>query len=49
MSLTVWNEKIAELDGMKLGNSMRLKGAFVTSYKGKLSVNVGRGSSVEKA
>jgi replication factor A1 len=49
MSLTVWNEKIAELDGMKPGNSMRLKGAFVTSYKGKLSVNVGRGSSVEKA
>jgi len=48
ISLTVWNERIADFDGVKPGDSLRLKGTFVTSYKGRLSVNVGRGSSVER-
>ncbi|OGD44367.1 hypothetical protein A3K69_07730 [Candidatus Bathyarchaeota archaeon RBG_16_57_9] len=48
MSLTVWNEKIAELNSVKLGDTLRLVGMFVTSYKGELSVNVGRDSSIAK-
>ena len=48
LGLTVWNEKISELGGVKPGEMLRLVGVFITSYKGELSVNVGRGSSVEK-
>ena len=48
LGLTVWNEKISELEGVKPGEMLRLVGVFITSYKGELSVNVGRGSSVEK-
>ena len=48
LGLTVWNEKISELGGVKPGEKIRLVDVFVTSYKGELSVNVGRGSSVEK-
>jgi len=48
MSLTVWNEKIAELEGVRPGDALRLVDVFVTSYKRELSVNVGRDSSIEK-
>jgi ssDNA-binding replication factor A large subunit len=48
VGLTVWNEKISELGGVKPGERLRLVDVFVTSYKRKLSVNVGRDSSVEK-
>jgi ssDNA-binding replication factor A large subunit len=48
MGLTVWNERIEELDGVKLGDRLTLAGVFVSSYKGELSVNVGRDSSISK-
>jgi hypothetical protein len=46
--LTVWNEKIEEFKIIKPSDKLMLVGTFVTSYKGELSVNIGRGSSVSK-
>jgi replication factor A1 len=48
VGLTVWNEKIGELGEVKPGERLRLVNVFITSYKGTLSVNIGRDSSVEK-
>jgi ssDNA-binding replication factor A large subunit len=48
MGLTVWNEKIAELEGIEAGDTLRLVDCFITSYKGELSVNVGRDSGVQR-
>jgi ssDNA-binding replication factor A large subunit len=48
MGLTVWNEKIGELEGIKPGDELLLIGVFVSSYKGELSANVGRDSNVSK-
>ena len=47
MGLTVWNEKIEEFD-IKVGEILKLSGVFVTSYKGELSVNLGRDSGVTR-
>jgi len=46
MGLTVWNERIEQLDRVKVGENVELKDCFVTSFKGVLSVNVGRDSEV---
>ncbi len=48
MGLTVWNEKIEELEGIEAGDTLRLVGCFITSFKGELSVNVGRDSEIQK-
>ena len=44
MRFTVWNEKIQELEGIVVGSLVDLKDCFVTSFKGELSINVGRDS-----
>lgn len=44
--LTVWNESIEQLMNVNLGNRLELKNCFITSFKGVLSVNVGRDSKV---
>ncbi|MBN2335365.1 hypothetical protein JXL21_07360 [Candidatus Bathyarchaeota archaeon] len=48
MALTVWNEMIPELERLKAGDTLRITGCFITSYKGVLSVNVGRDSVIER-
>ena len=48
MGLTVWNEKIEELEGIEAGDTLRLVGCFITSFKGDLSVNIGRDSFIHK-
>jgi replication factor A1 len=48
MGLTVWNEKIEELQGIEAGNTLKLVDCFITSYKGELSVNVGRDSGIQR-
>ena len=48
MGLTIWNEKIEELQGIEAGDALRLVGCFITSFKGELSVNVGRDSFIHK-
>ena len=44
--LTVWNERIEQLMKVNLGDRLELKNCFITSFKGVLSVNVGRDSKV---
>lgn len=46
MKLTIWNEKIELLKGIKVGDQIELKKCFITSFKGVLSVNVGRESGI---
>ena len=46
MSLTVWNELIEQLTGVEEGSTVDLKGCFITSFKGVLSVNIGRDSKI---
>ena len=48
MNLTVWNEKIELLDNLGQGDHVELKNCFITSFKGVLSVNVGRDSDLRK-
>jgi ssDNA-binding replication factor A large subunit len=48
MGLTVWNEKIEELEKVEAGDTLRLVGCFITSFKGELSVNVGRDSDIKR-
>jgi len=48
MGLTVWNEKIEELQGIEAGDTLRLVDCFITSFKGELSVNVGRDSGIQR-
>jgi replication factor A1 len=48
MGLTVWNEKIEELEGVEAGDTLKLVNCFVTSFKGELSVNVGRDSGINR-
>jgi pentatricopeptide repeat protein len=48
MGLTVWNEMIEELEGIEAGDTLRLVDCFITSFKGELSVNVGRGSAIKR-
>ena len=46
--LTVWNETISELESVKPGDKVKLINCFISSFKGVLSVNVGRDSRIEK-
>ena len=48
MGLTVWNEKIEELEGIEAGDTLMLVDCFITSFKGELSVNVGRDSAIQR-
>jgi len=44
--LTVWNEMIGHLEGVKVGDVAELRNCFITSFKGVIHVNVGRGSEI---
>jgi ssDNA-binding replication factor A large subunit len=46
MELTVWNEKIEQIDRVKVGDMVELKDCFITSFRGVLSINVGRDSEI---
>ena len=46
--LTVWNESMELLAPIKPGDKVKLINCFISSYKGVLSVNVGRDSGIEK-
>ncbi|TRO50684.1 hypothetical protein E2P71_10100 [Candidatus Bathyarchaeota archaeon] len=48
IGLTVWNESIAELENVKPGDAAKLVNCFITSFKGVLSINVGRESKITK-
>lgn len=48
MDLTVWNEKVEQLSGLQLGDILEVRNCFITSFKGVLSVNVGRDSEIEQ-
>lgn len=48
MGMTVWNELIEQLEGIEPPVMVKLSNCFITSFKGVLSVNVGRDSSIEK-
>lgn len=47
MGLTVWNDTIDELKKVKPGDHVKLINSFITSFKGVLSVNIGRESTIE--
>lgn len=47
MGLTVWNETRGELDKIKPNDIVLLFNCFITSFKGILSVNIGRESKIE--
>ena len=47
MGLTFWNDTIEELKKVKPGDSVKLINCFITSFKGVLSVNIGRESTIE--
>jgi ssDNA-binding replication factor A large subunit len=47
MGLTIWNEKIELISEVKRGSLIMLRNCFVTSFKGALSINIGRDSSLE--
>lgn len=49
MDLTVWNEKIDDMKMIDVGDEVRLTNCFVTSFRGVLSLNVGRDSEIKKA
>ncbi len=46
MDLTVWNEQIKRLVGLKVGDVFEVRNCFITSFQGVLSVNVGRDSEI---
>ncbi len=48
LGLTVWNELIEQLKNVDAGSRVDLKNCFITSFRGVLSVNVGRDSKIEK-
>jgi replication factor A1 len=48
VGVTFWNEKIELLEGVAVGSSVELGDCFITSFKGALSINVGRDSTLEK-
>ena len=47
MNLTVWNENIKKFEKVDLGDIVELRNCFITSFKGVLSINVGRSSEVQ--
>ena len=48
LGLTVWNKSISELENVKPGDAAMLVNCFITSFKGVLSINVGRESKIIK-
>jgi ssDNA-binding replication factor A large subunit len=48
MNLTVWNDLIQDLKKIRIGNIVELKNCFITSFKGVLSINVGRNSEIKR-
>jgi len=48
VGVTFWNEKIELLEGVVEGNIVDLGDCFITSFKGALSINIGRDSTLEK-
>ena len=46
--MTVWNDTIALLEPYKPGEKVKLINCFISSYKGVLTINVGRDSGIEK-
>lgn len=48
MGLTVWNDLINQLKGVATGDIVALSNCFITSFRGVLSVNVGRDSEIIK-
>jgi replication factor A1 len=48
IDLTVWNNLIEQLRGINAGDIVELCNCFVTSFRGVLSVNVGRDSRIVK-
>jgi ssDNA-binding replication factor A large subunit len=48
MGITVWNEKLELLERVEIGNMLELEDCFITSFKGDLSVNIGRESNLRK-
>lgn len=44
--LTVWDEMIGHLQGVEVGDVTELRNCFITSFKGVIHVNVGRGSEI---
>ena len=48
VGVTFWNEKMDLLEGVDEGSIVELGDCFITSFKGALSINVGRDSTLEK-
>jgi ssDNA-binding replication factor A large subunit len=48
INITVWDDKINELEGIQIGDLVFLKNTFITSFKGELSINIGRDSNIIK-
>ena len=48
IGVTFWNEKLELLEGVEEGSLVELRDCFITSFKGDLSINVGRDSELEK-
>ena len=48
MGITVWNDKIDLLERLSIKDHIELKNCFITSFKGELSINVGRDSDIIK-
>ena len=48
MVLTVWNDLIGQLEGVEIGDKLKLRNCFITSFQGVLQVNVGRDSEIIK-
>ena len=46
IGLTIWNEKIEALESILSDSMIELKNCFITSFKGVLSINVGRDSEI---
>jgi replication factor A1 len=46
MELTIWNEKTEQINPFKVGDMVDLMDCFITSFKGILSINVGRDSGI---
>jgi len=48
VGVTFWNEKNELLEGVDEGSLVELGDCFITSFKGDLSINVGRDSELKK-
>ena len=46
IGLTIWNEKIEALEGILSDSMIELKNCFITSFKGVISINLGRDSEI---